>query len=295
MVTTYSALPVTADAYRLAEGPVWDPDRDRLLWVDIEAGQVHEGDFRDGTLTHTRVHEFPDRVGAVVPARDGSLLVAAHDRLVLLGAARRQTLGEPRLPAGKNSRFNDGGCDPAGRFLIGSMALDDRRGEEVLYRLETDGSVNEVDNDLSLSNGLCWSPDGSMMYSIDTTPGTVWVRDYDGTDGSTGPRRILLQLPEVSPDGMCADVHGNLWIAIFGAGEVRCYSPAGDRLATVLVPAPNTSSVAFIGRELDTLLITTGREGLSAAQLAEFPDSGKLFTANVGVRGLPSTPWRGLG
>jgi sugar lactone lactonase YvrE len=292
---TIDAVPVTTEAYQLAEGPVWDADRERVLWVDIPAGRVHEGVFAHGAVIATGQHEFPATVGAVVPAPDGTLLVAAHDRLVRLGGADRQTLGSPRLPAGKNSRFNDGGCDPAGRFLIGSMALDDRRGEEVLYRLEIDGTVSEVDNDLSLSNGLCWSPDGSKLYSIDTTPGTVWIRDYDATDGSTGPRRTFLQLPDVSPDGMCADVDGNLWIAIFGAGQVRCHSPAGVRLATVMVAAPNTSSVAFIGRELDTLLITTGRDGLSAAQLAEFPDSGKLFTADVGARGLPTTPWRGPG
>jgi len=295
MLTTSTAVPVTADAYRLAEGPVWDADRDRVLWVDIPAGRVHEGVITDGVVVAGMQHKFPATVGAVVPARDGSLLVAAHDHLVSLGEEGRRSLGAPMLPAGQNSRFNDGACDPAGRFLIGSMALDDRRGEDALYRLETDGTASELDADLSLSNGLCWSPDGSTLYSIDTTPGTIWVRDYHASDGSTGPRRPFLQLPDVSPDGMCADAEGNLWIAIFGGGQVRCYSPSGDRLATVVVPAPNTSSVAFVGTGLETLLITTGREGLSGTQLAEFPDSGKLFTADVGVRGLPTTPWRGSG
>jgi len=295
MVTTSTAVPVTAEAYRLSEGPVWDADRDRVLWVDIPAGRVHEGKFAGGALIATAQHDFPATVGAVVPARDGSLLVAAHDRLVRLGAAGRRSLAAPVLPAGKNSRFNDGACDPAGRFLIGSMALDNRHCDDVLYRLEIDGTASELDTDLSLSNGLCWSPDGATMYSIDTTPGTIWVRDYHASDGSTGLRRPFLQLPDVSPDGMCADADGNLWIAIFGGGQVRCYSPSGDLLATVVVPAPNTSSVAFIGTKLDTLLITTGREGLSAGQLAEFPDSGKLFTAEVGVRGLATTSWCGSG
>jgi sugar lactone lactonase YvrE len=294
-MTTIAAVPVTADAYQLAEGPVWDADRERILWVDIPAGRVHEGIFVDGAVITTGQHDFPATVGAVVPARDGSLLVAAHDRLVSVSASGRRVLGAPLLPAGQHSRFNDGGCDLAGRFLIGSMALDDRRGEEVLYRLEIDGTVSEVDTDLTLSNGLCWSRDGSQLFSIDTSPGMVWVRDYDQVSGQIGPRRQFLRLAGESPDGMCADATGNLWIAIFGAGEVRCYSPTGARLATVVVPAPNTSCAAFIGSQLDTLLISTARGELSAAQLEEFPDSGRLFTAVVGVRGLPSTPWRGSG
>jgi sugar lactone lactonase YvrE len=92
---------------------------------------------------------------------------------------------------------------------------------------------------------------------------------------------------------MCVDQDGNLWIAIWGAGEVRCYSPSGRQQAVVHVAAPHTSSVAFIGEGLDTLLITTAREDLSPAQLVEFPDSGRLFTADVGIRGLPTTPWVG--
>jgi sugar lactone lactonase YvrE len=294
-MTTIAAVPVTADAYQLAEGPVWDADRERVLWVDIPAGRVHEGVFADGAVISTGQHDFPATVGAVVPARDGSLLVAAHDRLVSVSDAGRRVLGAPKLPPSKHSRFNDGGCDPAGRFLIGSMALDDRRGGEVLSRLESDGTVSEVDTDLTLSNGLCWSPDGSQLFSIDTSPGVVWVRDYNPASGQIGRRHQFLRLTGESPDGMCADADGNLWIAIFGAGEVRCYSPTGDRLATVVVPAPKTSCVAFIGSQLDTLLISTGRGELSAAQLEEFPDSGRLFTAAVGVCGLPTTPWRGPG
>ncbi|MET0863522.1 MAG: SMP-30/gluconolactonase/LRE family protein [Nakamurella sp.] len=295
MVTTTIAVPASTTAYQLAEGPVWDAALERVLWVDISAGRVHEGVFADGVLTPTRQHDFASTVGAVVAARDGSLLVATRDRLVTIAGTGRHALDAPVLPPEKNSRFNDGGCDPAGRFLIGSLALDDRLGEEVLYRLEADGRATELDTQLSLSNGLCWSPDGSSLYSIDTTPGIVWVRDYDPANGSTGQRRLFLHLDGESPDGMCADADGNLWIAIYGAGQVRCYSPAGEQLAIVVVPAPNTTSVAFIGPELDTLLISTARQGLSGDQLARFPDSGRLFTAAVGVRGLPPTPWRGSG
>ncbi|MEP6563047.1 MAG: SMP-30/gluconolactonase/LRE family protein, partial [Nakamurella sp.] len=180
MVRIFDPSPVTTELYQLPEGPVWDAERERVLWVDIPAGRVHEAIFTGGTLTPTRQHDFPGQdmpgryapstVGAVVPAQDGSLLVATRDALVVLApsdrprpvardditgrdreqrtqpaACARRALGGPILPSGKNSRFNDGACDPAGRFLIGSMALDGRRGQEVLYRLENDRSVTELD------------------------------------------------------------------------------------------------------------------------------------------------------
>jgi len=104
---------------------------------------------------------------------------------------------------------------------------------------------------------------------------------------------VALRIDDGSPDGLCVDADGNLWIAIWGAGEVRCYTPGGKRLATVDVPAPHTSSVAFVGPARDTLLITTARDELGAQQLAEFPLSGHLFTARPEVAGLPAAPWAG--
>ncbi len=295
---TFTARVAARHIHRLAEGPVWDAARDRVLWVDIEAGQVFEGLLHDGAagdrIVATARHQFEGTVGAVVPSETGELLVAATNRLVLIDDDGRRPLGPALLPPGTARRFNDGGCDPAGRFLIGSLALDDEqaaRHAEGLYRLEFDGSVSELDSDLGLSNGLAWSPDGTQFYSIDTDASIVWVRSYDPVGGEYGHRQVLLRI-DGAPDGMCVDEQGNLWIAIWGAGEIRCHAPGGEQLAVVRVPAPHTSSVAFIGQDLGTLLITTARKELTDRQLAEFPDSGRLFLADVGVRGLPTTPWR---
>lgn len=180
-----------------------------------------------------------------------------------------------------------------GRFLVGSLALDDRERDEVLVRIESSGLVTTLDDDLTLSNGLAFSVTGDRFYSIDTTPGIVWVRDYDTGTGAFGDRREFLTISDGSPDGLCADADGNLWIAIWGGGQVRCFSPAGDQLATIEVAAPNVTSVAFIGTDLDILLITTAAEELTASQLEQFPDSGRLFTCRVGVRGLPVPYWSG--
>jgi sugar lactone lactonase YvrE len=292
----FLARPVSDGRHRLAEGPVWDAPRERVLWVDIDAGEVSEGRWHGERLTTTRSHRFDGTVGAVVSAADGQLLVAAGDRLVVIdGSGARSQLGEQLIPAGAARRLNDGKCDPAGRFLVGSLATDDAAdGREQLWRSEFDGSVTVLDDDLALSNGLAWSVDGSLFYSIDTTPGIVWVRRYDPVSGQGGDREVHLLIDDGSPDGMCLDSAGNLWIAIWGGGQVRCYSPAGEVLAIVTVPARNTTSVAFIGAELDTLLITTAdsRDTDSRDTDSGAPDSGRLFAADVGARGHPVTPWQ---
>jgi sugar lactone lactonase YvrE len=214
----------------------------------------------------------------------------AAARSILTPEGSRITL----FDATKNSRLNDGACDPAGRFLVGSMSLDDRTGEECLYRIEHDGTVTIIDDDLTLSNGLGWSPDATTMYSVDTIPGIVWARRYDAGGGAWGRRRAALQIDDGSPDGLCVDSDGGLWIAIHGAGQVRRYTPSGERTATVDLPAPHTTSVAFVGPQLDTLLITSAFDELAHDRRSAFPLSGHLFTTRIpGVIGLPATPWAG--
>jgi sugar lactone lactonase YvrE len=292
-VRTYQARPASGEHHELAEGPVWDPVRQRVLWVDIEAAAVLEGELRDGVVQRTARHRFHGTVGAVVPAEDGRLLVAGHQRLVLTDPNGAALATRPMIPQERRSRLNDGGCDPAGRFLVGSMALDDREGEEHLWRLEGHGGLTVLDDDLTVSNGLAWSPDGTRLHSVDSEPGTIWVRGYDVGSGETGPRELFCRVDDATPDGMCADADGNLWVAMFGAGEVRCYDPQGEQVATVRVDAPNTTSVAFVGPDLATLLVTSARHELSEDELAAHPDSGRLFLAAVEVRGLPVALWNG--
>jgi sugar lactone lactonase YvrE len=292
-ISTFRATPASSEAHGLAEGPVWDAPRERVLWVDINSGTVHDGILRDGRIEARGRFTIDRTAGAVVCSAEGELLVAGTRSLHTVATDGTVTAGARLIPEAVASRFNDGKCDPAGRFLVGSMALDDRAGEEVLLRIGDTGSITVLDNDLTLSNGLGWSPDGTLLYSTDTVPGVIWSRAYSPDSGAVGPRSEFLHITDGSPDGLCIDADGNLWIAIWGAGEVRCYSPAGTQLATVTVAAPHTSSVAFVGPGLDTLLITTASEQLSERQSAEFPDSGRLFTCDVGAIGLPVAPWSG--
>ncbi|WP_433890426.1 SMP-30/gluconolactonase/LRE family protein [Streptomyces sp. CA-111067] len=278
---TLDARPALVGAFRLAEGPVWDGPRERLIWVDVEGGLVLEGVLRPRAVEVVKRHRLPGTVGAVAAAADGRLLVAGPRRLTVITPDGDHLPGARVLAPGTAGRLNDGGCDPAGRFLVGSTALDGRRGDDVLVRLDGGAQPTLLDRDLTCSNGPAWSPDGRLMYSVDTGRGLVHVRDYDPVDGRTGERREFLAVTGGLPDGLCADREGNLWLAVWGAGEVRCYSPAAERLATVRVPAAHTAGVAFAGPGLDTLVIT-----------AAGPEGG-LFTARPGVRGLPAPAWNG--
>jgi sugar lactone lactonase YvrE len=283
----------TDEVHDLAEGPVWDPSRQRLLWVDILRGLVLEGVLDDGRVRETARHEFEGTVGAVAVAADGTLLVAGQESLVVL-APDGTAVPAPRvLPKDDGRRLNDGAVDPAGRFLVGSLHFDGESDREILVRLERDGSLTVLDEDLTLSNGLAWSGDGTRMYSVDTLRRTVFVRDYDPESGDVGPRRTHLVLEDGYPDGAAMDAEDHLWLAVWGAGELRRYAPDGQHVQTLSVPAPHTSSLAFAGPDLRTLVITTAAKELSGDQRRAFPDSGRLFTAQADVPGLPVPLWSG--
>jgi sugar lactone lactonase YvrE len=287
----FDAVPSSDRRHILAEGPVWVAATSTILWIDVEAGSVFEGRLDGDRVTESVVHEFDGRVGAAVPGVDGSILVATAKRLVTLRPGGERVPGPIIVSGEAQSRTNDGACDPAGRFLVGTMALDDREGSEFLYRVEDDARLTPIDQNLTLSNGLGWSPDGRLLYSTDTIPGVIWVRDYDAASGRAGERREFLRITDGSPDGLCVDSRGSVWVAVWGTGEVRSFTPGGELAAIVRVAAPHPSSVAFVGDDLDILLVTTSSRDLSPSELNQYPDAGRLFLADVAATGTPTFPW----
>lgn len=273
----------------LGEGPTWDAARGVAHWVDIDGGRVFEGTPGPDGIDRQMVYQSSGTVGAAVHVEGGGLLVAAATSLVRLDASGRQIGEQQIVPGGMPSRLNDGACDPDGRYVVGTLAFDERPGGELLCRVEHSGEVTVIDDDLTISNGLGWSPDGGTFYSIDSVPGTVWVRDYDPASGAMGGRHRAFA-PEGVPDGMVVDADGNLWIAFWGASELRCYSPAGEVLEVVRTTAPHTTSAAFVGPDLATLLITSA--GKSVGGATPTIDAGKLFTVEAPVHGAATTPWR---
>lgn len=276
----------TKDAYALAEGPRWDSERGRLLWVDILHGAVIEGDLNDGSITVTARHDFDCMVSAAAFAPDGTLLVAAQEALVVVHPDGTREHGPRVVTAGEGRRMNDGAVDPEGRFLVGTLAIDGGSDREQLVRLEHDGSLTILDDDLMLSNGLAWSTDGTRMFSVDTLRRVVYVRQRDDD------RQVHLTIDDGHPDGIAVDADDHLWVALWGAGAVHRYSPDGALVERLDVPAPHITAVAFAGDDLRTLVITTAYDELSDEQRAAFPDSGRLFTTRTDVAGIPPTAWK---
>lgn len=277
----------------LGEGPVWDVAAGRLRWVDIQAGIVFEGVLGEGGLSVTGRRAFGQTTGAVLPAEDGGFVVAGARHVLVLDPEWAQTRSIRLIADDVDSRLNDAVCDPAGRLLVGSLALDGREGAASVWWLDGDGRVFLLVDGLTLANGMGFSPDGGTLYLVDSIPGIVHGFDYDVATGRVGARRVVWRGAGLIPDGMTVDNGGDLWVAFFGAGQVRRISPAGEVLGIVEVAAPNTTCPAFAGQNGDRLVVATAREQLTPAQLEEFPASGSLFVADVGVTGPPATPWGG--
>ncbi|HEX5205602.1 MAG TPA: SMP-30/gluconolactonase/LRE family protein [Actinoplanes sp.] len=278
MTATYTATPVSPEAYALGEGPVWDPVRERLLFVDIVGGKVLAARLEPFEVIET--WSFESMVGAVAVSAEGELIVAERETLTRVDRSGARIPLARVLAEGCGSRLNDGAVDPFGRFLVGSLSLTDETGSrnELLVRFEN-GVTTVLDGDLTLSNGLAWSPDGRVLYSIDSVPGVVHARDYP-----IGKRRDLFRVEDGLPDGMCVDRDGNLWIAIHGRGRVEQRTPAGELLAVVETGATNTTSVAFAG---DLLVITSATQGLDTVEAHD----GRVLTARVGTTGPPTPYW----
>jgi sugar lactone lactonase YvrE len=223
------------------------------------------------------------------PRRGGGAIIAVERGFTLEDADGTLTPLEP-VWSDPGVRMNDGGCDPDGRFWCGSMAYDQRPGAAALYRLDPDGSVRTVLEGVTVSNGLDWSPDGSLAYYDDTATHRVDVFDYDRAAGLTG-RRPFVHLPdEANPDGLTVDAQGGVWVALLGGGAVHRYSPDGVLDEVVELPTPQVTACTFGGPRLDQLFVTTSREGLSPD---EDPLAGALFRADVGVAGLPVREFAG--
>ncbi len=294
---TFSADPVGAGVHELAEGPVWDEAAQLVRWVDIHAAAVYAGRLHDGALEVVAqlVVEASPTVGCVVPTADGGLLIAGRHGLFAVTGDGPPVPGPVILDPTVDARLNDGAVDPQGRFLVGSMALDSRRGEDRLYRVEPDGSVITLRTGLSLSNGLGWSPDGGTLYHVDSIATAVTAFPYPPAGDRLGEGVVLTRGGPGLPDGLCVDAEGSVWVAWWGTGEVRRYAPSGEQTACVRMPVPQPSSVAFVGARRDLLLVTTAWEDLGPTERAAAPDSGRLFACDVGVTGLPGTPWAGSG
>ncbi|MDQ3393779.1 MAG: SMP-30/gluconolactonase/LRE family protein [Bacteroidota bacterium] len=293
--TDTSNLNLVLDAQAiLGEGSFWNYRTQTLWWVDIEGKQLHVFDPKN---KENRSYDLGSRVGTVVPSEKGGAVVALQNGIhhLNLESGSLQLLCNPikKIP---NIRFNDGKCDPAGRFWVGTMKLDESEKEASLYKIDLEGKVTEVLSAVTISNGIIWARDKKTMYYTDTPTQNVVAYDFDNAKGTLSNERVVVEIPENlgSPDGMTIDAEGMIWVALFGGYAVVRWNPEnGKLLQKIDIPAPNVTSCAFGGSKLDTLYITTGREGLDDDQLKEFPNSGGLFSVKPGVNGVPLDFFKG--
>jgi len=262
-----------------AEGPVWSAGWGGLRWVDMLAGDVLSLES-DGTVRRSHVGTV---AAALRPRRGGGAVIAVERGFALQDADGTRTDLDP-VWDDRSIRMNEGGCDPDGRFWCGSVAYDQRTGAAALYRLDADHSVRRVLDGVTISNGLDWSPDGSLAYYDDTATHRIDVFDYDARTGLTGRRPFVVLTDGDHPDGLTVDAEGGVWVALNGSGVVHRYTPAGVLDEVVELPTAQVTACTFGGPDLDQLFITTSREGMGPD---DDPVAGSLFRADVGVPGLP--------
>lgn len=277
----------------VGEAPHWDQRSMTLLFVDLTGGTI----FRyDPSGTELNSFSVGQEVGAVVPRRDGGLVLAFRDGIAVASdTGDNFKLTAPVERDTPGNRMNDAKCDPAGRLLAGTTAFDLAPHAASLYRVEPDWSFDQIVRDVTQSNGIAWSPDGRQLYFIDSATQSIDVFDYDTDTGSAGNRRRLVTIERAHgvPDGMTVDSKGNLWVACFGGGAVRCFSPAGEQLDEVFFPVSQVTSCAFGGPGLADLYVTSAAYRLSTEQLKREPRAGATFVCRPGAAGMPASSFAG--
>ncbi|WP_295812555.1 SMP-30/gluconolactonase/LRE family protein [uncultured Nitratireductor sp.] len=272
---------------QLGEAPAWHPGERCLYWVDI----LHPAVYR--FFPSTGVNESCETgklVSAVLFAADGSLLIASQEGIERLDfdSGKTRTFVDPENGIIHN-RLNDAKIGPGGSIWVGSMRLDASKATGGLYRITPEGVVSRKESGITVANGMDWSPDRRTFYFVDTVPGCVYAYDFEPGTGQLSNRRIFARIAENEgrPDGICVDAEGGVWCAIWDGWRVNRYTPDGNLDCTIDLPVPRPTSVAFGGKDLSTLYITSARTRLPANVLNDAPLSGGLFTCTPGPKGLP--------
>ena len=265
------------------EGPVWSETWGGLRWVDMLAGDLLT--LRDdGTVDRLHVG---DVAAFVRPRARGGYVVGVERGIALADSADSVPTPSPEMWSDTGIRMNEGGCDPSGVLYCGSMGYDQAVGAASLYRIDAGGDVSVVLDHVTISNGIDFSPDGRLAYYNDSRTGRTDVFDVVG--GALTGRRPFRPAGEGSPDGLAVDSAGNVWVALNGAGRVRCWSPAGEVLAEVELPVRLVTACTLGGPDLRDLYVTTSRENLDDPE----PEAGALFRVRVEVPGAPVLPYAG--
>ena len=269
----------------LGEGPVW-VERDRALWfVDIKGPRIYRYDPATGTR-HS--WEAPEPIGFLLPAAGGGFVAGLQSGLHRFDErSGRFTLLERVEEDLPGNRLNDGVVDPAGRLWFGSMDNAEKDASGAFYRFENGRVARAGVDNICITNGPAVSPDGRILYHVDTLAGTISASEIE-EDGSLGPARPLVRIDPKDgyPDGPTVDAEGCVWIGLYAGWEARRYSPAGELLQSVRFPVANITKLAFGGEDMRTVWATTARQFLKPEELAAQPQAGDLFEFQADVPGI---------
>jgi sugar lactone lactonase YvrE len=282
---------------QIGEGPSWDARKNVLYWVDITGGVVYA---HTPNKPYDEVIKSVNDVSSVVPRKGGGLALTSQHAYFGLDLKSRDLSPLTASVEGEieTNRFNDGKCDAAGRYWAGTMDSLEKSPSGGLYVLEKGLRPKKVLSDVTISNGLGWSPDNTTMYYIDSPTRKVSAMDYSLKTGKVKNRRTIVDFSVSrqpgSPDGMSVDSEGMIWVAHWGGASLTRWNPSNGKLiGTMAVPAEQVASCCFGGRNLDELYITTASIRLDAKTLAAKPLNGALFMVKPGVRGLPTNEFDG--
>lgn len=288
---------ITASAWRvegnaraeLGERPIWDENASHLIWVDVISGNIHRYDPSSGWSDRLKLDTS---VGSVALCAGGGYVAATGKGFMILDKKGEPIAGPLRPPQmDETQRFNDGYCDPAGRFWAGTSSLTSDDDKCALYYLEKSGKITLALEGVAESNGIGWSPDAKKMYFVDSggSQASVRVFDFDvDTARMSNPKVFLDAGPcDGVPDGLVVDDAGSVWIAYWGGASVRRYSPRGRLQAVYEMPLEYPTCPGFGGATRETLFVTSALGVHPDVCYISSPLAGALLSSNVMARGQP--------
>lgn len=267
----------------LGEGPIWTPETNSVTWTDITQNTFHTANIDTGK---TESFGVPSMIGAVAHTKDGHYIAATQKGFARISLEGKYSPLHSFLQ--DDMRMNDGKVDPAGRFWAGSMALSFEKDRGSLYVLETDNSYRKVLDNITLSNGMGWSPDAQYFYYIDSIPGVLKRFEYDLDSGKISNPKNLITFDAASgvPDGMSVSSDGKIAVALWDGGRIEIYEPTGAKVSEIKLGVSRPTCCTFAGPNQDMLIVSTASQGIDRAGE---PLAGKILAVTgTGLSGLPT-------
>lgn len=267
----------------LGEGPIWTPETNSVTWTDITQNTFHTANIDTGK---TESFGVPSMIGAIAHTKDGHYIAATQKGFARISIDGQYSPLHSFLQ--DDMRMNDGKVDPAGRFWAGSMALSFEKDRGSLYILETDNSYQKVLDNITLSNGMGWSPDAQYFYYIDSIPGVLKRFEYDLDNGKISNPKNLITFAAASgvPDGMSVSSDGKIVVALWDGGRIEIYEPTGAKVSEIKLGVSRPTCCTFAGPNQDILIISTASQDIDRA---DEPLAGKILAVTgTGLSGLPT-------